>query len=119
MHKGDYSFWIAYHYGKINRKLTEKEYNEIRASDFAMHLLIPTELLLRECGGAENLTQIDIYHDFLIIRKLANQFKVPEGVMAVKISWVLAKIEKEKMKKVNNRKRILKKDNNIIYTKFN
>lgn len=119
MFKGDYNFWLAYHYGKIHRKLTEKEYSEIRASEFAMHLLIPTGALLMECGGAENLANMNIFHNYPKIRELANKFKVPEDVMVIKISCILAEMEKEKNKKENNRKRVLKRDKNIIYAKFN
>ena len=55
MFKKDYVFWLMYHKGLINRELTDKEYSEIRASDFAMHLLIPTKTLLKRCKGYENL----------------------------------------------------------------
>lgn len=58
MMKSEYEFWKDYRNGKINRELTSDEHKEIRASDFAMHLLIPTDALLQEVGGFDNLVKI-------------------------------------------------------------
>lgn len=120
MFKGDYDFWLDYHSGKINRNLTKEEYSEIRASDFAMHLLIPTEALLKECGGYTKLENIFESENYAEMRKLADKFHVPVKAMIIKISYVLEGVEiaKEKNHKGKIRKRVLKKDNNVIYVKF-
>lgn len=125
MFKSDYDFWLDYHRGTINRELTKKEYSEIRASEFAMHLLIPTKTLLKVCGGYSNMKNI-FYESNSVnspkIRKLANAFCVPKEVMAIKIACVLKQYETaqehKKMRAIDKR-RILKKENNIIYAKFN
>lgn len=117
MKKDDYNFWLAYHTGKINRKLTEKEYSEIRACEFAMHLLIPTDRLLEMCGGLDNLKNMNIYHNYPVIKELAKAFDVSEDVMILKIDDL---INSEKIEKKNKeyKKRIMKKEDNIIYVKF-
>lgn len=122
MFRGDCDFWLAYHRGEIQRDLTEKEFREIRASEFAMHLLIPTKELLKECGGYNNIKNIIILSDVSRIRELANRFKVPVEVMSIKISYILKEYEKkQERKKLGKqfRRRVLKKENNVIYTKFN
>ena len=104
MKESFYSLWIDYHSGNINRALTEREYSEIRACDFSMHLLIPTKALLKMCGGLNKLKQMDIYHNNDVIRKMALAFRVPEEVMFFKMDYII--------KQENNNKfikRILKK----------
>lgn len=117
MYKSDYQFWLAYHSGKINRRLTKKEYSEIRASDFAMHLLIPTDKLLEKCGGLDILKGIDINYNYRIIKNLARVFYVPEEVMAIKINYI--KNKKNTDNKITSKEKILKKEGNIIFVNFN
>lgn len=118
MHKRDFNFWIRYHEGKIKRKLTKEEYSEIRASDFAMYLLIPEKALLNVCGGKENFAKIDTYYNYSLIKELANYFEVPAEVMLIRVSSMLKKIELENLKKERNRTRVLQKKNNVFYVKF-
>lgn len=110
MYRSDYDFFLKYLSGKINRKLTEKEYEEVRASMFAMYLLIPEETIINVCGGIEEVNKIN-YYDSSKIQHLANIFQVPYSLMAVRLE--LLKKEKNKLKP-----RILKKEGNIIYLGF-
>ena len=115
MFKSDYNFWLAWHYGQIDRKLTEKEESEIRASEFAMHFLIPTNALLEKCGGYDNLKNQNIYHNYPLIRKLANEFHVSEDIMLFKLDYIMkmGKAVEDKTKS-----KIYKKEGNIIFIKF-
>lgn len=76
-------------------KVNKKEYQEIRVCEFAMHLLIPTEDFLQICDGVNNLRDMDIYHNYAIVKKLAKQFYVSEDVMIFKLSYLLYKEEKD------------------------
>lgn len=114
MRKKDYKLWVAYHHGKINRELTEKEYSEIRAFEFAMHLLIPTDKLLEVCGGFDNLKY---YRNYLMINRLANYFCVPKDVMLFKFDYLIEKGKVEK-NKVDVKKRIKKREKNIVFVNF-
>lgn len=116
MWEKDYKLWKDYHYGRIKRKLSQKEYSEIRANEFAMNLLIPTKLLLVVCGGYHNLESINLNSNDPVVRKLAESFKVPVDVMIVKIHSLIT--EKERKKSIA-KKKILKRQDNIITVKFN
>lgn len=119
-YKFDFDYLLDYYSGKVNKDTNTKEYMEIRAFAFAMHLLIPTQALLMECGGYDNLRDIYDSEDYSKIKQLANKFEVPEKVMVVKIcSIVNDEIKKEKSKKEQKQRRVLKKENGIIYPKFN
>ena len=85
MKQSDYKLWLDYRYGEIDRALTEKEYQEILASDFAMHLLVPTKALLEKCGGIENLKNMKIWENFTLITKWAKEFCVSVDVVIIKI----------------------------------
>lgn len=91
MKESDYQLWLYYHYGLLKRELTEEEYKEIRASEFAMHFLIPTKQLLKLCGGYKNLPNID----FVRISELAKLFKVSWEVMQIKIHTLMELSEEE------------------------
>ena len=117
MKKSNYNLWLAYHYGNINRKLTKKEYCEIRACEFAMHLLIPTEAVLEICGGLDSLKNMNIYHNYPVIKKLAQKFCVPEDVMLFKLDYLIKEKNLEESKN-NVKTRILKKEGKIIFVDF-
>ena len=111
MKQSDYKLWLDYRYGEIDRALTEKEYHEILASDFAMHLLVPTDALLEKCGGIENLKNMKIWENFKLIMKWAKEFCVSEDVVIIKIICLqrredfLKQVEEKKKNK--QRERIL------------
>lgn len=117
MKNSDYHLWIGYHYGQIKRKLTKKEYEEIRTCEFAMHLLVPTDKVLEICGGLNNLKKMDIYRNYAIVKKLAKQFCVTEDVMLFKLSYLIHKDENEE-KEGNVKKRIKKRDGKIVFINF-
>lgn len=98
MKDNDYKLWLDYHYGLINRQLTKEEESEIRACEFAMHFLIPTEMLLKECNY-DRLKKIVLSNDSKMINKLSTLFQVPTEVMIIKIRELIReKQEKDKPK---------------------
>lgn len=105
-----YKLWLDYHYGLIQRELTDKEYSDIRASEFAMHFLIPDEQLLKECGGYKQLLNINLSCEDKSIQQLAKKFEVPMDVMLIKI-WNLKERKSEFEK---NDKNIIKRIKNKL-----
>ncbi len=87
MNRNSFQLWVDYSLGKIQRKLTKKEQSEIDASTFAMHLLIPTNSLLRLCNGLQNMEALSNC-DF-VIEALAEKFWVPKEVMFIKMKGLL------------------------------
>lgn len=119
MTKGDYYFWLAYHYGGVGRPLTKNELKEVRASDFAMELLVPTDVVLKKCGGLDNLKKLDIYHDSSLTRRLAQEFEVPEEVVRCKLYSLIYDKEKEnETRKPDAMKKIKKVNGNVISVNF-
>lgn len=125
MWKSNYQLWLDYHAGKLNgKKLSDKELSEIRASEFAMHLLCPTEAILEAVGGYSRLHKImkDFFRrDFMIVQ-LADRFQVQPEVMIIKVRDILSKGDPDKHSDNNKQdkktnKKILKKEGNIIYLK--
>lgn len=105
MQECDYQLWLSYHYGLLKRELTEEEYKEIRASEFAMHFLIPTKQLLKLCGGYKNLPNID----YARISELARLFEVSWEVMQIKIDSLMDLSEEEVNKLVAKQDSLSKK----------
>ena len=92
MTKDDYQLWENYHLGLIKRELSEEEQKEIDASEFAMHLLVPTEAISQIAeyfGGLEI-----VLHSSTLVQMLANKFVVPTNIIIFKIDYLI----KEKMK---------------------
>lgn len=99
--------WKAYHEGIIDRELTEEEKKEIRACDFAMHLLIDTIALYSEIRllGLENMTKLYnlkktapfLYYDFVL--GLAQRFCIEVDVMEIKIQYLATKEQKKEEEK--------------------
>ncbi len=110
MMRSDYQLWLEYHCGSIQRKLTERELKEIRAFDFALHLLVPQNVLLDKLGGYENLKNMHIYHNYPLIKKLAKEFNVNEELILVQLDNIF--------KKNDTKQKVLKKEDNIVYVKF-
>lgn len=66
------------------------EQEEAEANEFAMHLLIPTNLLLAEL---KKIKGIDLGGDGNEVKLLANKFKVPVAAMAVRIGQVTGRVK--------------------------
>lgn len=83
MTKIDIDLWVNYH---LNRKkyYTEKEMSEIEASEFAMHLLIPTKKLLQMVDLNEYYKD-SVTGKMITIQKLASIFKVPTIAVSIKL----------------------------------
>ncbi len=106
MEKSNYQFWLDYHSGLIKRKLSEDEYKEIVANEFAMHFLIPTKQLLKLCGGYKGLYSIDGARE----KELASLFEVPLEVMKIKINY----LKESKSKVIKGAKKESYQSNGIL-----
>lgn len=88
MKKNDWGMFVNYHiHPKDN--YTEEELNEIRANEFAMHLLMPTlyvldEFLINDLDFKKfnDLSNCDKY---LFYKRLVKRFIVPMDVVVIKI----------------------------------
>lgn len=123
MFKSDYKLWLDYHNKKIDHELTEKEKSEIRASEFAMNLLVPADHLVQLCEGYENLLKIwstDIYFRPMFIDKIAKMLLVPYEVVFFKMQDIVNNYKsgyfEKTPTKVNDK--ILKKEKNITFVNF-
>ena len=111
--------WYDYHMGRIQRELTEEEKKEIRACDFAMHLLISTNYFV-EFMKEYLLSQNDDFYEFIhylnhghsfdveeSIAILAEEFRVDKMVMRIKLLYLEHSIEAnlEKKKEKNKTKK--------------
>lgn len=116
MWKKNKQLWKAYHSGVIDRELTEEEKNEIRACDFAMHLLINSASLYSEIkfNGLENMTKLynlkktDEFLYYHIVLGLARQFQTEVDVMEMKIQYLAEKEQRKESKKEKVKKKFLK-----------
>ncbi len=106
-----FKFWYDYHNGRINRKLTEEESSRIVIYDDWMNQLVPTDELLRIVGDLDNLMHTNI-------KKLAKKFGVLDGIISCKINYLIEEHNNE-TKKDQIKKKILKKEGNIITVNFN
>ncbi len=95
MMKGSYQLWLDYH--KCPKKhYTDTEIKELQASEFAMHLLVPTDILTRLYGEKlEKFNELNTYQKSIAVKELAKLFCVDEEVVYIKID-VLNKMIKEK-----------------------
>lgn len=89
MKKIDVDLWVEYH---RNRKsyYSEKEKSEIRACEFAMHLLIPTKNLL-QMVDLEDFYKDSLTGKMLTIQKIAEVFDVPEVAVSIKLEELVEK----------------------------
>ncbi len=110
MTRNDYRLWLAYHCGSIQGKLTARELEKFRAFDFALHILVPQNILLDKLGGYNKLQNLNIYHNYPLIKKLAKEFCVTEDLILIQLANIL--------KKNHTKQKVLKKEDNIIYVKF-
>lgn len=111
MWKKDLDLWKKYHLGLINRELTNSEIKEIKASDFAMHLLVPTNAISQFCDENGGVEQVILSDD--MIKALANHFKVDEYVIYFKLQYLYKQKSRE-----NHIKLKIKKDGNILHITF-
>lgn len=93
MFKNDFNFWLNYHKGEFIGPLTEKQLKEIRACEFAMQLLLPTEIFLECCGGYKKM--VEIYQDPKKISIVAASFRVEEEVVRMKMEYLIQKHEEQ------------------------
>lgn len=61
---------------------TPQSIEDIEANYFAMHLLMPTDFLLRDIGGGIDLS------DDRAVKRLADRYKVPVGLMAMRLQEI-------------------------------
>ena len=90
MKKIDIDLWVEYHNNK-KRIYTKKEMSEIRACEFAMHLLVPTKNLLTMVD-IEEFKNDSITGQMLTIQKLAETFNVPYVVVSIKLEELVNKM---------------------------
>lgn len=57
---------------------------DIEANYFAMHLLMPTQFLLRDIGDGIDLTDDDA------VKKLAERYQVPASIMAIRLQELMS-----------------------------
>ena len=100
MTKEDYSLWVNYHLGNVKlSELNKREIKEIQASEFAMHLLVPTKSILKMIGGEGYL--LSAASDEEVLEKLSEHFRVDRHVVLFKLQTL---IRKNKIKEVSKRK---------------
>lgn len=131
MTRKTYEMWLNYHKGLINLKdLSIEDKKEIRASEFAMDLLVPTpvitDLCIKHVGSLKNAQ-----YNQSFIRILSDYFEVEKEVIMCKIDS-LVNLKKDRYDKIEinhkkdpffkskvlTKKRIIKKEDNIIHVKF-
>lgn len=114
MMHNSYNLWCKWQIGLLtDEQLSKEELQEIEACEFAMHLLIPTESLLNVVGGYDKLQQIDLDYNDVYINYLSDLFKVPRETVVFKTRYLL-----KQMKNRQPNSKILKKEGNIIFGKF-
>lgn len=64
--------------------MSRRDRQDAEANEFAMHLLMPEELIIKEC---KNIGGVDLTNDRKI-KKLANLFKVPIYAMSARLSQI-------------------------------
>ena len=85
MKQMEYKLWCDYHLGRVDRPFTPDEEREIRANEFAMHLLVPTDAvksLALKHGGLEALIssmyRIEAFAELFDVAPEVFYFKVKE-----------------------------------------
>lgn len=98
MKKIDVELWVEYHNNRRSH-YTKRELSEIRACEFAMHLLVPTNYLLRMID-IEDFYNDSLTNQMTAIDELSKTFGVPHVVITVKLDELIKKmleIPKEKI----------------------
>lgn len=78
-----YKLWCDWHLGRVTRELSKGEAEEIMASDFAMHLLVPTSAvkkMAQKYGGLQELVssmdKVEMFSDIFGVAPEVFYFKV-------------------------------------------
>lgn len=67
-----------------------------RADMFAIHLLVPSKLIIEECFKIDSYEEI--LTNYTYVNKLANTFQVPEEIIIAKIKFLVQQKRKQKRK---------------------
>lgn len=90
MKNSDFELWLDYHKTNGINQYTIEQIKEIRACEFAMHLLIPTDALLKMFGGNfDFFYTLNLQEKNSLVKELAKRFKVEESIMCVKIDELI------------------------------
>lgn len=117
MKRNPYKLLISYTKGLIDvNNLTEEEKKDLNADIFALNLLVPKHLLIKECekffSDIEDAQYNNPYIDYL-----ASIFQVDSILIRCQMDSIVYDKMKEKKKTINKSK-ILKRDNNVLYVDF-
>mgnify|MGYP007069971878 CR=1 FL=1 len=118
MKKNPYKLLVSYTKGLIDvNELTDKEKQDLNADIFALNLLVPKDRLIKECTNfyedIDDVQYNDPYVDYL-----ACKFQVEPILIRCQIESILYGDMREKQKE-ENKKKILKRENNVLYVDFN
>lgn len=95
------NLFMNYSFGNYMGPLTKKECSDIKASWFAMELLVPTKKLyklLRKKYCCEDV--LEISPDSLVAHEIAHFFEVPHELVAVKLHLLQMNLVKGNCKKI-------------------
>ena len=93
MRKIDVNLWINYHTHPKSH-YSEEELREIRASEFAMHLLVPTKAFLKRVD-LDKVREYTFLEKYQLVTDEATYFGVPPEVISVKLEELLEQDKKE------------------------
>ena len=93
MRKIDVNLWINYH-THPKAHYSEAELREIRASEFAMHLLVPTNTFLKRID-LDKVRNYSFLEKYQLVTKEAEYFGVPPEVISIKLEELLEQDKKE------------------------
>ena len=102
MTEDSYDFWVKWKLGLINRELTKKETADIKASEFAMHLLFPTplaEALINKYGQT-------IFCNKIFMEMIAENLDIPYEVAVFKLQDTFKQKELKHEEKAKKKKHI-------------
>lgn len=95
MRKIDVNLWINYH-KYPHRHYSEAQMREIRASEFAMHLLVPTSAFNNRIN-IEEVKRLSFMEKYQLILRESEFFGVPPEVISIKIDELIKESEKEEV----------------------
>ncbi len=92
MTRNSFKIWFEYELG-IRKELTKEEKQEVKACEFAMHLLVPTESINRYIelmGGID-----EVKNDIFKIDYLADLYKIPTIIIKLKLNYLKNQLKKD------------------------
>ena len=95
MRKIDVNLWINYH-KYPHRHYSAAQMREIRASEFAMHLLVPTGAFNNRIN-IEEVKRLSFMEKYQLILRESEFFGVPSEVISIKIDELIKESEKEEV----------------------